>query len=457
MDLRRVAADQLGPDCWAIALERERVIVWSGKVGTGGKKQTHALASPADAQGKYRQLVAEKMVGGWTLPRVHREFHLGGRTPKFWTVTIAGRLRAVLSGRVGSDGKVSNRWFRTEAAALAECERLIARRIAEGYVEQKPAAGSLREALLDAIRSNPGDAASRNAFTDYLSEQGEQLSAAAYRVDANRWREGGFENLQRFLADPAVGLVQALVVGCCWLRHEGDPAPIVEALIAARDRLTSLRALFLGDVVRDEQEISWIRQSDVTDLLGAFPDLEHFRVRGGARLVLRPFEHRHLKSLVIEASNLSREVVRAVGASKLPSLEHLELWLGTEEYGADTTPGDLDGILQGDHLPALRYLGLRNSEIADDIAVAVAGAPIQERLRVLDLSLGTLTDRGAEDLLAIIPSLPHLEKLDIHHHYVSRPMVKRLRALGVPVDASEPQEAEDIGDEELYRFVAHSE
>src|SRR5205807_1269892 len=121
----------------------------------------------------------------------------------------------------------------------------------------------------------------------------------------------------------------------------------------------------------DENEISWINQSDVTGLLKAFPQLEHFRARGGNDLALRKFKHDNLKSLVFEASNLPRAVVRAVGASDLPALEHLEIWLGTSEYGANTTAADLKDVLSGKNLPKLRYLGLRNSEIADDIAVAL--------------------------------------------------------------------------------------
>jgi uncharacterized protein (TIGR02996 family) len=447
-----------GPDqFWAIALDQHRVTVWSGKVGTDGKKQARRFASPASAQEKYRELVAEKVAAGWAPPPVHREFHRAGRSPKFWTITVSGTQRTVLSGKAGTEGTAATRSFKTEAAALEDCERLIARRVAEGYVEQQPAAGSLREALVAAIRANPDDAASRNAFADYLSEQGEQLPAAAWRVDGDRWAGGGFANLQSFLADPAVHLVEALVVGCCWGGNYGESsAGVVEALIAARGRLPNFRALFLGDILRRENEISWILHSDITGLLAAFPNLEHFRVRGGGGLVLRALRHDKLRSLVFEASNLSREVVRAVGASKLPALEHLEIWLGTDRYGADTTPADLKGILQGKRLPSLRYLGLRNSEIADDVAVALSKAPVPGRLRVLDLSLGTLTDAGAEALLAI-PALARLEKLDIHHHYVSPELVAQFQALGIEVDASDPQEAEDFGDEELYRFVAHSE
>jgi uncharacterized protein (TIGR02996 family) len=395
-----------------------------------------------------------------TMPR--RVFRFGiGMVEKFWAVSLQRERLTIEHGKAGAAGGMDTQVFPDAAAAQVDYSKLVASMIREGYTEQKQPGDSIREGLISALVADPDDHVARMAFADYLSEQGEQLPAVAYRIEEAGYGEEGYgtiANLQAFLAEPGVGLVQALVVGSCWgFEYSSESsAEVVQTLIAARDRLTNLRSLFLGDILRRENEISWIRHSDITGLFDAFPDLEHFRVRGGDGLVLRELRHDNLKSLVFEASNLSRTVVHAVGASKLPSLEHLELWLGTDEYGADTTPDDLDGILQGKHLPSLRYLGLRNSEIIDDIPRVLAGAPVLERLRVLDLSLGTMTDRGAEALLAI-PGLSRLEKLDIHHHYVSPALIERLSALGIQVDASDVREAEDIGAEELYRFVAHSE
>src|SRR5262249_8348149 len=155
---------------------------------------------------------------------------------------------------------------------------------------------------------------------------------------------------------------------------------------------------------------------DITGLFEAFPALEHFRMRGAEGLKLRPLKHERLKSLVIEASNLRREVVLALGESHLPALEHLEIWLGTSRYDADTTPDDLAGILRGEGLPALRHLGLRNAEIANDLPPALAGAPLLGRLESLDLSMGTMTDEGAEALLAV-PGLGRLS-LDVSENYL---------------------------------------
>jgi uncharacterized protein (TIGR02996 family) len=397
-----------------------------------------------------------------TMPR--RVFRFDdGKAEKFWAISLERNRLTLEFGKVGDAGETDAQVFPDAAAAQNDYVSLVASIIREGYTEQKQPGDSIREGIISALAANPDDHVARMAFADYLSEQGEPLPAVAYRVDEEvRFGEEGIANLESFLAEPAVGLVQALVVGSCWgvADSNGSNAEVVRTLLEARNRLTNLRALFLGDITFDECEISWLVQSDLTDLPAAFPKLEHFRTRGGNDLILREFEHQHLKSLAFEASNLPREVVRTLGASKLPSLEHLELWLGTERYGANTEVGDLADILEGKHLPALRSLAFKNSEIADDVAVALAGSPILERIRVLDLSLGALGDRGAEALLAS-PAVAKLEKLDIHHHYVSADVVERLRALGIEVDGRKEDDEghpQDLGaDPADYRYVAHDE
>jgi hypothetical protein len=144
-----------------------------------------------------------------------------------------------------------------------------------------------------------------------------------------------------------------------------------------------------------------------------------------------------------------------VARAELPTLEHLELWLGTSSYGGNAEVEDLAPIFDGSRFPRLRYLGLRDSEIADEIATAVAQAPILERIEVLDLSLGTLGDQGAAALLTS-PAIGKLKLLDLHHNYLSDEMVDRLYTLEIELDAGDRQTAEQYGDRE-WRYVAVSE
>ncbi|MGW5334413.1 STM4015 family protein [Streptomyces bauhiniae] len=287
--------------------------------------------------------------------------------------------------------------------------------------------------------------------------------AVAWRVagdvyDADEEWEDAFA---RFLATVDTTRVRALIVGAWTEAYETDSSAVIAALLAARDRLPALRALFLGDLVMEEAELSWIQQTDVTGLLTGFPELAEFGVRGGTGLEFPALEHAALRKLVVETGGLPVEVVRGVGGSGLPALEHLELWLGDSTYGADTTVSDLEPILAGTRLPALCHLGLRNSEIQDEIAAAVASAPVVARLETLDLSMGTLGDEGAAALLAG-QSLTHLAFLDLHHHYITEPLQQRLRETlepaGVRLDLDEDNaDSYENEDGTVQRFVAIGE
>ena len=270
--------------------------------------------------------------------------------------------------------------------------------------------------------------------------------------------------LAQFLGDPGSAQARGLVIGL-WEEAFSDAAGaerIVAALVAVRDRLPALRALFLGDITQEECEISWIHQTDVSPILAAYPALECLRIRGGEGLVLGTPRHDELRTLIIESGGLSAEVVRGIIAGHLPKLEHLELWLGDSGYGATTTVDDLNPIFDGSRFPGLKYLGLRNSEIADAIAVALSSAPVVGRIQTLDLSLGNLGDAGARALLES-PAVKSLRKLDIHHHYVSMGpdyllpgLVSALANLGIELDTSDACEADEY-DGESYRYIAHSE
>jgi hypothetical protein len=260
-----------------------------------------------------------------------------------------------------------------------------------------------------------------------------------------------------FLDDPGCAKVEALVIGDWGRTAEGNGSgPVVEAVAAARDRLAKLTALFLGDMTSEESEISWINQSDVSPILEGYPNLEHFTIRGGQSLSLGSPRHGRLRELVIQTGGLPPAVIHEVASAELPALEHLELWLGEPNYGGDATVEDLAALLKGDRFPKLKYLGLKNSVIQDEIAGVVALAPVTARLETLDLSMGTLGDGGAKALLGS-PAIKELKRLDIHHHYVSDELVAKLKALKIDVDDSEKEEPDDWGGGELHRYIAVSE
>ncbi len=278
------------------------------------------------------------------------------------------------------------------------------------------------------------------------------------RVDYDEADDGvGFgDKLAELLDADGVDRLTALVVGA-WTPDDSGlgSADVVERLVTARDRLPNLRHLFLGDITAEECEISWIRQSDLSPLLAAYDRLESLGVRGGEGLSFGTPRHATLRSLTVQAGGLPPGVLHEVAAADLPALEHLELWLGVENYGGAAVVDDLAPLLRGDLFPSLRYLGLRDSELGDDLAGVVALAPVVGQLETLDLSLGTVGDDGAKALLAS-PFVRKLKKLDLHHHFISEPVQAQLQALGIDVDLSDPQDPVEWGGES-HRFVAHSE
>ncbi|WP_406193952.1 STM4015 family protein [Kitasatospora sp. NBC_01560] len=268
------------------------------------------------------------------------------------------------------------------------------------------------------------------------------------------------ERWQQFLDTVDTGRVTAVVVGEWSSDGPESFAGPLEALLEAAPRLPALRALFVGDITYEENEISWIEMVHSTPLLTAFPLLEELVVRGaagsysgGEGIGIEPLRHEHLRALRFESGGLPVEVLRAVAASELPALERLEFWLGVENYGGSSTLADLAPFLDGSRFPALRHLGLANSEYQDEIAAAVAHAPVVARLESLDLSMGVLTDEGVTALLEGQP-LTHLRALDLHHHYLSEPVQERLRKAlpEVAIDLSEAGKPD-----EQWRYVAVAE
>ncbi|MFI6996425.1 STM4015 family protein [Nocardia sp. NPDC050175] len=256
--------------------------------------------------------------------------------------------------------------------------------------------------------------------------------------------------------------VQALIIGCWGDDYSKRPDDLFDAIIAAKDRLPALRALFVGDMSSDECEISWIHQGTPTVLLEAFPELTELGVRGGEELEFPAIRHECLRKLTVETGGLGAEAVRGIAASDLPALTHLDLWLGVAEYGGDADATDLAPFLAGTRLPSLKYLALRNSEIQDEICAALASAPVVARLEILDVSMGVLTDDGAAALLTGQP-LSHLTFLDLHHNYLSAEMRTRLTEALEPagvrlnLDPEDAEEQEDEDDGSVWRYVAVSE
>lgn len=263
--------------------------------------------------------------------------------------------------------------------------------------------------------------------------------------------------LALMLDEPGVGETEAIVFGA-WMEdgeaYDVTPTSMIEMLVSLKDRLPDLRSLFFGDIISEENEISWIGQGDYSAIWAAFPRLEECVIRGGNGLSLGKINHRSLHSLVIQAGGLPLGIVREALSANAP-IRHLELWLGDENYGTNTSVADFADLFAGKLFPDLHTLALRNSQYSDALAEALAEAPILDRIKVLDLSMGTISDKGVQ-ALAASSKVGRLEKLDISHHFAGADAVEALRRATPNLLAEEALQPEEWGGE-LHYYIAVSE
>lgn len=258
-----------------------------------------------------------------------------------------------------------------------------------------------------------------------------------------------------FLDTADKSTLEALIIGMWGDPYEAGADAVIAALAHHAPELPSLRALFIGDMTYEECEISWIVQGSYKPLLDAFPQLETLRIRGGNALTIEPFTHQNLRTLIIESGGLDQTIAQALSESRMPKLEHLELWLGTDEYGFSGDVALYQKVLAQLATPNLRYLGLRDAQIADELAGWLANEPLLTTIETLDLSLGTIGDVGADALLRAT-QLDNLKRLDLSHHYISAANQEKLHALPFNVVLDDPQE-DDEDDGDVYRYVAVGE
>lgn len=395
--------------------------------------------------------------------------YMDAKSSKFWNIELAGNSYNVTYGRIGTDGQSLAKSFDSEEKARKEVEKLIKEKLGKGYVDAAGSGASAGgaapspEGLIPLIAFSSilrRDDIGQNAGTfigkrvvDYDPEKVTKADVV-YRFRGDYDTNEVLPHLEHYLATNAAPEATGLIVGA-W--HGDDPEltpeEVIKLLVKRKDRLPKLAAIYIGDITSEENEMSWIKQCDLSPLLKAFPKLQLLRSRGGDGLEIKSPQHENLRALALETGGLDVGVVRSVCLSNFPNLEYLELWLGTDEYGANHTVADLQPILSGRLFPKLKYLGLRNSQHADELAGVVVNSPLMKRIETLDLSLGVLTDEGARALL-MLPLDTTVKKLNLHYNYFSADLIRQLKALPLIVDASKPSGMEE---NEEWRFVAVGE
>jgi len=257
-------------------------------------------------------------------------------------------------------------------------------------------------------------------------------------------------------ARPDAAAVEAIVIGAWTESFDSSCDPIVAALAAAAPTFSNLKAIFVGDMMSEECEISWIQQSDMSPLLTAYPELQVLKARGGQGLAFSQLTQPHnaLQSLTVEAGGISGATIDQIAALDLPNLHTLELWLGTDEYGGNATLDQIQALCNS--LPAtVRTLGLANSDKAVALLNAVSGWPILAQLERLDMSKGVLVD---EHVRGVTPdwAFDHLTELDLSENHLTDDFANQLAQAYSNVYAGGQREVDEYKGE-FYYYVAVGE
>ena len=246
--------------------------------------------------------------------------------------------------------------------------------------------------------------------------------------------------IEDILAHKAFPGLDELVIGN-WGVWNGSCPPIIDGIVENKEKFSHIQKVFIGNMDYEACEVSWILQGNYSKLWAAMPQLKELTIKGSNELVLGEICHEELEALTIICGGLPVSVIQSIQNAKLPKLKKLLLFIGVEEYGFDGDENTIKELLTQAQFPELTYLGITNSEIQDELTEVVLGSKFMEQITTLDLSNGTLTDKGGALLLEKIPQYPNIRKLDIHYNYLSVNMAKKLEALPIEVDASEIEQS----------------
>ncbi|MEZ4237166.1 MAG: TIGR02996 domain-containing protein [Myxococcota bacterium] len=361
-----------------------------------------------------------------------------------------------------------------------------------------PVHGASHPELEAQLRASPDDDALGQVYTDWLTEQGDprgELAVAQRNGDGAAierileahghwragvdpkivtidWRPGRFRSLrlmnrvdwmhrgfdtarvaELLFGQAAANCLEELRVGV--LRWEWQPEDLRALLLDATGRpfAPGLRVLRLGDcgdidIDNGHHEIGAVPN------LSAFERLERVTIWGSGIDLDGPLQVPALRSLALQTCGLGADTWATIRDGALPALQRLELGFGSEDYGAEVGVGDLAALLDGSALASVTDLGLMNAEFTDDLVDALLASPLLARLEALDLSMGTMTDRGADALLGARDRWAHLQRLDVSDNFLGDERVAALEAVeGPEVSATGQKEDEDPE----WRYVSVAE
>ncbi|RKG79015.1 WGR domain-containing protein [Corallococcus terminator] len=438
---------------WEITLEGSTLTKRWGRIGTDGQEKVEDFESKAEAKKAYAAQVKEKEKKGYAL--VAGSGPSGGDAPAAVSASDPALEAAILAAPDDVKGYLAYaEWLKGKGDPRAELIQLqhdtleasssaatLMRKRASKYIAEH-ADSLLGDELTEAIS---GEALKLEWHLGFIREA--HLGQVDYDSD-----EDVPELLGLLLAHPSARFLRSLTIGMACFDGENEYHDTLKVLGKSKP-LTTLRHLFIGDFeYPDDTEISWTHVGNLQPLYSVFPQLRELRVRGG-EVELGKIDLPELRSFTVETGGLPLKAVKSIVKAQWPKLEALEIWFGSDNYGAGGGVKDIQPLLDGEGVPNLRKLGLRNSDFTDALCEVLPKARVVAQLQELDLSMGTMTDAGAETLASNAKAFQHLKTLDVSNNFLTQAGQKRVATAAPSVIRGNQREPYD----EDSRYVAVGE
>ena len=236
--------------------------------------------------------------------------------------------------------------------------------------------------------------------------------------------------------------------------NDDNLQPLIDTL--AEKAPATLRKLTLGDNI---DQISWHHVGSLAGLWPSVPRLETLEIETGELEVGEPGQMvaPALERAVFITGGMSPSCARGIATARIPAIQHLEIYYGDPNYGGNATIDDVKPLLDRTDLPKLRYLGLKNSMFANDLARLVGSAKVIKNLETLDLSLGAMTDEGAKLLAESAAGLGHLKTLNLKRNFLTAAGIELVKNLCPTVLTDGQEKPYERSNGELRYFVSVAE
>jgi uncharacterized protein (TIGR02996 family) len=441
---------------WEITLSANTFTTRWGRIGTNGQEKTQTFDTSAEARKEYEKLVREKEKKGYELVGDSEGAEDGG--DEGGEPASNPELEAAIIASPDNEDAylVYGDWLqrqgdpRGELIALQHAAMRASGEEAKKLEKQvKAFLKSHRDALL-------GDLA------DVVDEEELTLHWHLGFIRSARVGQKDYDSdtdiagtVKDLLAHPSARFLRELTIGMAHFDDENHYGDVIEAMTEALTELggsKTLQTLFIGDFeYPDDTEISWSHVTNVSPLYKLLPELRSLHLRGGS-VGLGNVDLPELREFTVETGGLPLAAVQSIAAAKWPKLERLEVWFGSDNYGAEGGVEDIQPILDGKGLPNLKSLGLCNSEFTDELVKLLPRAKILPQLERLDLSRGTLSDEGARVLAENAAAFAHLKHIDLTENTLTDEGERLVAKLCPSVSAGHQREYD-----EDYRYAAVGE